>query len=138
MIEYIHSISVEDYNFLRKSVGWKEVESSQAQTGIANSTFLIAAVENNRIVGLTRVISDGGYIAFIADVIVLPEYQGKGIGKTLVEKAIDYIESNLKEGQWVTVNLMAAKGRESFYERFGFAKIPSENFGYGMIKRIIK
>ncbi len=59
-VKYIYSISVEDYNHLRKSAGWAELEGKQALTGINNSAFLVAAIANNETVGVTRVVSDGG------------------------------------------------------------------------------
>jgi predicted GNAT family N-acyltransferase len=134
--EYNNKISVEDYNYLRKSVGWVELESAQALTGIDNSAFIISAVVDNKTVGVTRVVSDGGYIAIIVDVIVLPDFQGNGIGKTMMEKAMGYIKSNINEGQFVFVNLMAAKGKESFYSQFGFDARPNEKFGAGMTQHI--
>ncbi len=135
-VQYTDQISVMDYNHLRKSVGWQELEVQQAQTGIDNSAFLVAAVTEGKTVGVTRVVSDSGYIVIIVDVIVLPEYQGNGIGKTMMRKAMDYVRSTLSDGQCVFVNLMAAKDRESFYSQFGFEIRPNENAGAGMTQYI--
>ena len=55
------------------------------------------------------------------DVIVLPEYQGRGIGKELMKHVTEYIDSLSRDGG-VFVNLMSAQGREGFYERFGFER----------------
>lgn len=84
-IQYINSISVTDYNHLRKSVGWNEVATKQAQIGISNSAYIVSAICRSKTVGMARVVSDGGYVAIIVDVIVLPEFQGKGIGKTMMK-----------------------------------------------------
>lgn len=136
MCKYTGKISVEDYNHLRKSVEWPALETQQALAGITNSAFIVAAVVDDKTVGVTRVVSDGGYIAIIVDVIVLPEFQGNGIGKTMMEKAMDYIKSNISEGQFVFVNLMAAKDRESFYAQFGFEARPNDKAGAGMTQFI--
>ena len=137
-LKYTNQISVEDYNCLRKSVEWAELESKQALTGINNSAFLVSAVdaENDKTVGVARMVGDGGYIAVIVDVIVLPEYQGNGIGKTMMQKIMTFIRDNLVEGQLVFVNLMAAKDRESFYAQFGFEVRPNEKVGAGMTQYI--
>ena len=135
-IRYADTISAEDYNFLRKSVEWPELGSKQAQTGISNSAFIISAIVDNKTVGVTRVVSDGGYIAIIVDVIVLPDFQGNGIGKTMMEKAMDYIKRNINEGNFVFVNVMAAKDKESFYSQFGFEARPNEKVGAGMTQYI--
>jgi GNAT superfamily N-acetyltransferase len=81
---------------------------------------------------MARVISDGAYIAYIADVLVLPEYQGRGIGRELMNRVMLYIKGNAVAGEKVYVNLMAAKGKEGFYKRFGFIERPSEQHGAGM------
>ena len=75
-VKYTNKISVEDYNYLRKSVKWIELENQQALNGINNSAFIIAAVVGDKTVGATRVVSDAGYIAVVVDVIVLPDFQG--------------------------------------------------------------
>jgi len=135
-IKYVKQISVEDYNYLRKSVGWAEIERSQALAGINNSAFIISALVNDKTAGAARVVSDGGYIVVIADVMVLPEYQGNGIGKTMMQKVMDFIKGNVNEGQCVFVNLMAAKGKEPFYSQFGFETRPNESLGAGMTQHI--
>ncbi len=135
-VQYTDQISAQGYNHLRKSVAWQELEIKQAQTGIDNSAFLVAAKADGKTVGVTRVVSDGGYIVIIVDVIVLSEYQGNGIGKTMMRKAMDYVRSTLSDGQCVFVNLMATKDRESFYSQFGFEIRPNENVGAGMTQYI--
>ena len=77
-IKYVDKITVSDYNHLRTSVGWTVLVERQAQAGIDNSAFLVVANVGNNTVGMVRLITDGGYIAFIADVMVLPKYQKNG------------------------------------------------------------
>ncbi|NJD01997.1 MAG: GNAT family N-acetyltransferase [Ruminiclostridium sp.] len=137
-IQYINSISVTDYKHLCKSVGWKELATKQAQTGISNSSYIVSAVNGDKTVGMARVVSDGGYVAIIVDVVVLPEFQGKGIGKTMMNMVMEHISSSIAEGEGVSVILMAAKNKESFYKQFGFSERPDEKFGPGMTQWISK
>lgn len=137
-IEYLNHISAEDYNRLRKSVGWSEISCRQAQVGLDHTAFQVVAVDGNIPVGMARVISDGGYVRYIADVVVHPDYQGYGIGKTMVNKIMDHIHTGLEPGDMVQVFLLAAKGREPFYRPFGFQERPNEELGAGMSQRIIK
>ena len=126
-------ITVAEFHYLRKAVGWKELDDERAQNSIENALFLVTALIDGKIAGLTRVGGDGGYTIFITDVIVLPEYQKKGIGKKLMAKAMDFIrESYVKKGQSVIVYLMSNKGLEHFYKQFGFEERPNEKFGAGM------
>ncbi|MHB8064493.1 MAG: GNAT family N-acetyltransferase, partial [Ruminiclostridium sp.] len=82
--------------------------------------------------------SDGGYITFIADVMVLPEYQKNNIGKTMLNMMMSHIKSNLNIGDSVNVALMSAKGKENFYKQFGFEERPNDNAGAGMTQWISK
>jgi GNAT superfamily N-acetyltransferase len=134
-----NTISVDEFNYLRKSVGWNEIEKNLALKTINNALFIITATVDKKTIGLARVSGDGGYAIFITDVIVLPEHQKKGIGGKLMDKAMDYIKDDfLLNGQSVFVNLMAAKGKESFYKKFGFEERPNDKVGSGMTQWVQK
>lgn len=89
----------------------------------------MCAIDGDKTIGMARVISDGGYVVYIADVIVLPEYQGKGVGQLIMEDVMKYIYEVISDGAPVMVNLMSAFSRESFYEQFGFVKRPTKEVG---------
>jgi GNAT superfamily N-acetyltransferase len=137
-VEYLNTISVDDYQYLRESAGWRDMNRKQAQTGLNNSMFVISAVADGKTVGTARIVGDGGRIMFIADVIVLPEYQGSGIGKAMVSKLMDFARGSLEDGDRVKLHLVSAKGKESFYRQFGFTEIPNENSGAGMTQWVTK
>ena len=104
----------------------------QAQSGLDHSDFVVACRDGEDAVGCARIFWDKGYIAYLADVMVKPEYQGQGIGKRLVEACIAYIDSQLKEGWRIKIVIVSAKGKEAFYEKFGFQLRPNERDGAGM------
>jgi GNAT superfamily N-acetyltransferase len=81
-----------------------------------------------------RIVGDQGFIYFIADVIVLPEFQGQGIGAMIMGSIIGYLRAHAPEHAYIT--LMAAKGKERFYEKFGFFTRPTEKHGHGMMLSI--
>ena len=132
MLEYTHALSAEEYCQLRAAVQWQSIVKEQAQSGLNHSDFIVACRDGEKIVGCARIFWDKGYIAYLADVMVKPEYQGQGIGKKLVESCISYIQSQLKEGWRIKIVIVSAKGKEAFYERFGFQIRPNENDGAGM------
>lgn len=132
MIEYGSKITAEEYMELRRQVGWREFPLDQAETGLKNSYFVLCARDGGKAIGMVRLLWDGGYTAYLADVAVDPEYQGMGIGKIFVETCIEKLKGDLKPGYRVKVNLIAAKGKEPFYEKFGFESRPNENGGCGM------
>ncbi len=131
-IELKHSLTVKEYNALRKSVNWKELPETQAERGLSNTYYLTAAVIDGQAVGMARLISDGGYVAYLADVVVNQNYQGLGIGKLILKDMLDYIKNTLSQGDQVMVVLVAAKGKEDFYTKYGFIQRPNEMYGAGM------
>jgi GNAT superfamily N-acetyltransferase len=99
---------------------------------------MIVAYDGEEAVGMARLLHDGGFQAFIVDVVVMPEYQRMGIGKEMINSIIDYIYSHLDEGEIIYVGLMSAKGKEEFYEQFGFTQRPNDSLGSGMTQKIIR
>lgn len=130
--EVTNYIEPEEYLNMRLSVGWTAFPKEQAEEGIKNSAFVCCIRKEDKPIAMARVIWDHGYTVFISDVIVKPEYQKQGLGRLLMEKIMDYLHSQLKTGYRFMVCLMAAKGKEEFYKKFGFIDRPNENFGCGM------
>ena len=68
----------------------------------------------------------------IYEAIVIPEYQGNGLGRVIMEQVMDFIHEQLKPGYKFMVSLCSAKGKDEFYKKFGFVSRPNDNFGPGM------
>lgn len=126
-----NSISAEEYMALRKIVGWNEFPLEEAQAGLDNS-YIWCLRDGDKVVGLARAVWDHGYVLYIADVIVIPEYQGQGLGRLLMEQILDFIHDKLKPGYRMMVSLSSAKGKDTFYEKFGFVARPNDDVGPGM------
>ena len=132
MLKYNNELSVKEYCELRAAVNWQPIIEDQAQSGLNNSDFIITCRVNDDIIGCARIFWDKGYIAYLADVMVKPEYQKQGIGKKLVSECIAYIDNQLKDGWRIKIVIVSAKGKEQFYEKFGFELRPNERDGAGM------
>ena len=132
-----NSLTCADYIALRESVGWNNFSEEQILKSIQNSIFDIVAAEHGQTVAMGRLIGDGMYY-LIADIIVRPEYQGKGIGSGIVDRLLAYVEANTPIGGRASVQLIAEKGKEDFYTKKGFKRIPHEFCGSGMRKVIRK
>jgi GNAT superfamily N-acetyltransferase len=66
-------------------------------------------------VGFARAVSDGVALAYLADVYVLPQHRGQGLGRQLVEVMIE--EGPGVDFQW----LLHTANAHRLYEKFGFA-----------------
>ena len=135
MIEIVENkLDVETYLDIRASVHWKVLRKEQAEKALNNSLYTVMAVENGKTIGMGRIVGDGAVICYIQDFVVRPEYQGNSIGRKMMERLIAHVEE-LRMGQSeMMLCLMCAKGREQFYEKFGFIGRPTENLGPGMIQ----
>ena len=129
-IKILSGIDVSDYMKLRHLAGFEEYSHNRSLAVLAGST-VIRAVDAGNTVAMARVMTDGEAVAFICDVAVMPEYRGKGVGTMLMRAVIDRLRSGSKEGH-MHIYLMSVKGKEPFYEKLGFIKRPSGNYGAGM------
>lgn len=132
-----NDLKPKEYNELRNSVGWDSKDEKIIQNAITNSAIVKKIIINNKVVGMARAIGDGLYY-LIVDVVVNQEFQGKGFGKILIEEIVKEVYNKTKEGQKASINLISMQGKEEFYEKCGFRKIPFDFTGYGMIRRIEK
>ena len=97
----------------------------------------IVVKDNGQTIAMGRLIGDGIYY-LIADIVVKPEYQGKGIGSRIIDKLLIYVDANTPIGGRSSIQLIAEKGKEEFYMKKGFKLIPHEFCGPGMRKIIRK
>ncbi|WP_434309081.1 GNAT family N-acetyltransferase [Hominifimenecus sp. rT4P-3] len=126
-------IPVDVYNRMRLAFGWTEIDPAQVVRGFQNSDLLLSVWDQDRPVGTARTVSDGGYMVLIVDVMVDPEYQGRGIGREFMERILTYYREHTLPEETRMINLMAAFGKEGFYQKFGFEERPNPTGGAGMV-----
>jgi GNAT superfamily N-acetyltransferase len=119
--------TVEEYQRLRRAVGWGEMTDEGVAAGLPNALFSVVLTFEGEAVGCGRIVGDGGLYFYLHDVIVLPEHQGRGQGARIMAAAMDYLERTCRPGAFV--GLMAAVDVESFYERYGFRRRPEAQPG---------
>lgn len=136
MIKLIkNDISVEEYLYIRKCVDWKQLGINQAQQAIERSLYFVKAVDDDgKLIGMGRIVGDGAVVCYIQDLVVIPEYQGKGVGSMIIKSLIEFVESIRFEDTTMMLCLMCAKGREPFYKKHGFIARPTDALGPGMIQ----
>jgi len=110
--------TVREYNAVRLAAGLTVKDELAAQLGLRNTLFGICIVHDEAVVGIGRVIGDGGLFYDIVDVAVVAEHQRRGVGKMIMDCLMGYIEVNARPSSLVC--LMANKGIAPFYEKYGF------------------
>ena len=129
---FTDKLPVEDYLRLRESEGWRKLPEDEAMAGLERSFANIAVLLDNEVVGMARLLWDHGYCAFLTDVIVAEKCRHNGLASEMIKRLIEKLRAEKKEGWQIAVYLMAAKEKESFYERLGFRTRPDERVGSGM------
>ena len=119
--------AIEQETFARP---WSRESFRQELTRNTVARYLVAE-EDGRILGYAGawVILDESHITNIA---VLESARGRGIGRKLVETVIQRIKDDMKPGYKVKLTLNSSKGKEPFYEKFGFRERPNEEAGAAM------
>ena len=113
------NFQLEEITNLYQSVGWtKYLERiSVLEDAYANSLCVIGAYDNEKLVGIIRAVGDGQTIVFVQDIIVLPEYQRKGIGTKLLKAVVEKYK-NVYQMELLTDNTEKTK---AFYRSVGFS-----------------
>ncbi|WP_163103035.1 GNAT family N-acetyltransferase [Peribacillus alkalitolerans] len=113
---------------LYDELGWNSLKLTinDLEQMCNQSWYVIYAFDDQELVGMGRVISDGVITAIICGVCVLPSYQSRGIGKEIMKRIIEHCGQNR-----VIPQLMCVERLESYYENLGFKK-----FSIGMTKNI--
>ena len=110
------------------SVGW-EREEKRVDENRKNSCFAVSIYKNNEILAMGRVVGDGAYFT-IYDVVVDKTHQGKGLGSIIINEIINWYKTFKDDDTFLYLN--ASKGKEQFYEKFGFRPRTNEEVGSGM------
>jgi len=109
----------EEYQVLHQAVGWGDNDRpGRAAKALSGALFGVVAVEGNRAVGTGMVLGDGITFAYLKDIVVVPEWQGRGIGTRIVEALLRIIRRQAPDGMLVT--LFTGQHLAEFYEQFGF------------------
>ena len=112
--------TVEEYRQLRSAAGWNELTEEGLAAGLSSALYSCIVEHDGAVVACGRVVGDGGMYFYVQDVIVLPEFHGRGLGAQVMGAIVDYLEGAARTGAFV--GLMAASGVEGFYERYGFRR----------------
>ena len=133
---YENTLEAADFIELFESAGWGRPDRELVETSLKNSFATFEVRDGKKVIAMARLIGDGGMAFFLKDLIVLPEYQGKGVGKGLLTHIENYIRGQLKDGWWSYLQLMSAKNKEGFYLKCGYKAHPHEHSGAGFTKII--
>lgn len=85
-----------------------------------NSLYIMGAFEENNLIGFIRCIGDGEHIVYVQDLIIDVEYKRQGIGRSLINRAMDKFSS---VRMLTLITDLANEVSNSFYKAMGFKKL---------------
>ena len=107
------SLSAQDFLQLARRVWPRDYAPALVEAALRR-TINLTARDGERLVGCVRVLTDGYLFGSIPEIIVDPEYQGRGIGTALMELAWERSPTGLFFG--------AQPGNEPFFEKLGYER----------------
>lgn len=121
--------SVTDYLALRKKAGLSARDELASQVGLNNSIYSVVLKDLNtqQLVGMGRIIGDGGTVYQLVDIAVDPDYQGFGLGKQIMTHLTTYIKECINPLAYI--NLIADGKASKLYQQFGFTAVQPESLG---------
>jgi ribosomal protein S18 acetylase RimI-like enzyme len=120
MVTWIYSddaVNWDELSNLYRVAPLGEKPPEDLKTVFSNSRYKCFVYEGERLVAAGRALADGRDCSYICDVAVLPDFQGVGLGKAIVEHLRQLSAGHKK------IILYARAGKEGFYEKLGFRRM---------------
>lgn len=119
--------SIEDYRRLRTSSGLSDKTVEAAALGLPNTWAGVVVRHGGQAIGMGRVIGDGGCHFQVVDICVLPEHQGKGLGRQIMQALADELRRRAPVSAYVS--LIADGDARHLYRKFGFEDTAPDSIG---------
>ena len=132
----INTLTAELFLELYTSVGWEPPCIEQVKEALKNTIAAFTVFDDEKAVGMVRLIGDGGMSFYIKDFVVVPSYQSKGAGTLLLNEIERYIREIISPDWAVSLELISTKEAVPFYKKKGFEERPCDWDGPGMFKMI--
>ena len=115
-----NELTAEEFISLWESVWGEGPTLEQTRLAMEHTLFRVSVFDGDRLAGMARMIGDMGLDYYIKDVVVRPEYQGRGIGRLMINELLGFVGRNGISGTHIFVELCAMPDKIPFYEKFGF------------------
>jgi len=110
----------DDYCRLRADAGMAPRTLDAAERGLPNTLYGVSLLHDGEVVGMGRVIGDGGCFFVVVDIAVAPALQGQGLGKRIMAALDDWLRANAPPS--AVVSLAADGDAKHLYAKFGFVE----------------
>ncbi|TBR39177.1 MULTISPECIES: GNAT family N-acetyltransferase [Dyella] len=109
---------IDEYRAMRLATGLSDKTVEAAGIGLAASWSAVCVRDQGQLIGMGRVVGDGGCFFLVVDIAVSPDWQGKGIGKRIMAALMDDLRARAPTSS--IVGLFADREAWRLYAQFGF------------------
>jgi GNAT superfamily N-acetyltransferase len=124
--------AADEYRALRSAAGLSAISPEAAAIGLPASWCSVCVRQGGELIGMGRVVGDGGLFLFVVDIAVTPAWQRKGWGRRIMEALMD--EVHARAPSRAMIGLIADGAAYKLYEQFGFKLVAPA--AHGMLLRL--
>ena len=128
-MEFTHKIpSVEAYNQLRVNAGMNSTKPySEVKKAFEGTLFLVSVYEEDELIGLGRIVGDGGIAFIVCDIMVDKKFQRRGIANQIMEMIDQWFDKNTHESSFIT--FLAKVPADKLYRKHHFCYLDENRVG---------
>ena len=123
--------SVEEYRQLRIVCGLSPKSLEAASIGLPKSLYATTIRDQGALIGMGRIVGDGGCNFEIVDIAVHPDYQRVGVGQSIMTRIMSFIENTAPDSAYVS--LIADHHSPALYAKFGFKLTSPKSVGMALM-----
>jgi len=111
---------IDDYRRLRVAAGLSPRSREAAERGLPNTVFGVSVLLGGSVIGMGRIIGDGGCFFTVVDIAVEPAHQKRGLGKRIMSALDAWLRANAPVSS--NVSLFADGEARRLYAQYGFVE----------------
>jgi GNAT superfamily N-acetyltransferase len=121
------------YRRLRAETGLSPKSHEAAERGLSNTLYGVSLVKAGEVIGMGRIVGDGGTVFVVVDIAVQRDHQGQGLGKRIMAALDAWLRANAPPSAYVM--LVADGEARHLYAQFGFAETAPASISMAYVAR---
>lgn len=118
-----------DFINIRNNLKWNSIQYDLVKRAIDGSMINISVFDQDKCVGIGRIVGDKALKGMLTDIMVMKEYQNKGVGKIIVTSLIKELDNQIKVGESFQLEASPTANNREFYIKCGLKYKPENQDG---------
>lgn len=127
------SPGIDDNLRLRLEAGLSPRTREAAERGLPNTLFGVTLLHGDDVIGMGRIVGDGGTSFVVVDIAVVPAHQKRGLGIAIMAALDAWLREHAPEG--AHISLIADGEAKHLYAKFGFRDVGPASIGMHYVLR---